>query len=651
MKKLLWILCLFIFAGNAYVYAGDDGVLDAKSDTKSTSKELKKLERKRKREQKRLEREQRKQEKLAKKTSKPDKKSKCKKKSKAAKKDKVKKDKIKKCSADKKQARNIKSEERKVKNELQKEQRAQARKERKEKCRLEKLEKEEKREAKKIEDENKSISKKESRRLKKQEKQEKQHMALLKEQKDRSAKLAKINEEKAQNLKLAQNWQTARVSAVEGDYKNGKYADLYMLPAWPVTNWFFKDKALINATAFYDYATDGFDSDGSSRDIAALAFSENPIHVQDIVLASKLLEEGKLSFRDGGHWISPVNQLINYWGDQEIKLNGKTEQYGLSLDFMRHVLRDDISVGIQVPVKFMRNRLDLHMNFPTDYQSYNHADLQDEGEFASLVYKEALKRILENKGIDKVGGSASGLGDITLFGNVEVTTKWIEKIVTGLKFVLPTGKKASSHKLWGPEMGNGGCTEVAAFISFLLKYKSYINPHLFLQAGFNIPTHVKRRVPAWDELAGDSDSAIYFPTDFMSLSDRFLLNSGQSVADWDSTVRGFGDKTVSTKFEKGPEITARIGNVFEKFLSRRGFMDIFYNLRVKFEDSYRQVDRDLYKIDILEDNTKQVEHRLGLEYSYQFDSRTRMKAGMIYTIAGINVPKAFDIGVSFAHSF
>ncbi|KKQ10387.1 MAG: hypothetical protein US22_C0063G0004 [candidate division TM6 bacterium GW2011_GWF2_36_6] len=340
MKKLLCILCLAVLVGFSSSYAGDDCDLDAKSNSKAASKEMKKLERERKREQRKLEREQRKQEKLAKKTSKPEKKAKHEKKSKSAKKDKVKRN-----GSDKKEARNLEKEHRAVKREIKDEQRAENKKARKKKSRLENLNKAEKKKNKKFEEENKSKSKKEHNRLKKQQKKEAHHMALLNEQKESSAKLVRIDAEKAENVKLAQNWKMVRASSVESDYKNGKYSDLYMLPAWPVTNWFYKDKALVNATAFYHYATEAYDSDGASRDLTALFFGEKPIYLHDIVLASKLLEEGKVGFHDPSVF-STVNQLLQYWGGQEVKFNGRTEQYGLSLDFMRHVLRDDISVGV-----------------------------------------------------------------------------------------------------------------------------------------------------------------------------------------------------------------------------------------------------------------------------------------------------------------
>lgn len=641
MKKLLLVIGLSVLVAFSGAYAGDDESLETKDSSKESSKEMRRLERKRKKEQ-------RKQERLAKKE---EKKKKVKPEKKAKKEKTAKKEKAPKKAKKSREERKLEKQEKKAEKDAKKMERKHSRESRKEDRKLEKVQKDEKKKAKKIENENKSNERKERSRLKKQQKQEVHHMSLLNERKKREDKLAKIESDKAQNIKLAQNWQTVRATSVESDYKAGKYSDLYMLPAWPVSNWFYKEKALINATAFYHYATDAYDSDGASKDLTVLAFGEKPIYVHDIVLASKLLEENKVQFRDPD-WISPVNQLLQFWGDKEIKLNGRTEQYGLSLDFMRHVLRDDISVGIQVPMMFMRNRLKLDMDFPTDYESYNQKDMQDMGEFATHDYHEAVKRILRAKGIDHIGGSASGLGDITLFGNVEVTTKWIEKIVTGFKFVLPTARKPGANKLWAPEMGsNGGCTEIAAFISFLLKYKDYINPHLFLQAGFNTPAHVHKRVPGKDSIINDANSSIDFPTNFMSLSDRFQMLPLTSIDEWDSSVRGFGDRVVATKFEKGPEIVARIGNVFEKFLCRRGFMDIFYNLRVKFEDSYRQVNRDLYKIDMLEDNTKQVEHRVGFEYSHQFDPCTRMKAGMIYTFAGVNVPKSFDVGVSFAHSF
>jgi hypothetical protein len=628
-------------------------------DKKSERSEDRKLERERKKEQKRLDKEKREQERLVNKQKGAEKH----KTPKAKKEKRVKKSKKTGCAVTKKEKEN-------------------ARMERKDNAKLEKIHAAEKKKVNKINEENKSKAKKEQHRLKKQQMQEQQHMALLKEQKERADKLAKITTEKAANLKLAKNWQEVRSAAVETDFKNGKYADLYMLPAWPVTNWFFKDKALINISGIYEYATDAYDSDGASRDLTTLEFGESPVRVQDIFLASKLLNEGKvasknlhvadpeedLSFR------SPVDFLLKYYGDRELKFNGRSEKAGFSLDFMRHVLRDDISIGIQVPVLFMKNRLDMNIDFPIEnefysdsrYESRNFQLSSGEGQnnvdvfypdqdvvFAELeshLYHEALMRMFKAKGITELGGSAAGLGDITLFGNVEVTTKWIDKIVAGLKVVLPTGRKATPHKLWAPELGNGGCTEFAAFVSLLVKYNRYINPHLSLQAGLNTTCHVNKHVPGWVTSGADVPETGDISADLMALADRLQYN-GNTFAGWDSAIRGFGDKAISVKYEKGPEITARIGDVIDKFLFRRGFLDIFYNIRVKAEDCYRQANRDEYRLDMFEDNTQQVEHRIGIEYSYQFDNRSRMKAGFIYTFAGTNVPKTFDLGVSFAHSF
>lgn len=628
MKKLFLSIYAAVLLPFFGMYAGDDGDVLTKQDNTKLTKEERKMLRQQKREARKLKREQEKQECSLKKEQK-----------------KVKKQKK------SKEERELEKQHRKIEKNANREMRRQQAKDDREQRKLDKIHKIEKRKADRIGSENRGKIKREQRRLKRQQCKEAEHMSMLNERKERAEKLAKLNAEKENNLKLVQTWKTVRQDAVESDMKQGKYADLYMLPAWPVSSWFYKEKALINSSVFYYYATQAYDSDGASRDLTALAFGESPIHVKDVILASKLFNEdgtNTINWRSPT-WISPINDLVQLLGDQEIELNGRTEKYGLSLDFMHHVLNEDISVGIQVPMMFMKNRLRLHMSIPTEYDFFEDKTTHvNQFELTTHPYHEALKRIFRTKDINEFGGSASGIGDITLFGNINIKTNWVDRMIAGVKVVLPTAKKTTANKLWAPEMGNGGCPEIAAFISFLIKYKQYINPHLFLQAGFSSPVHLDKRVPRWVEYESNSEVPQDLPINLMSLSDRL---QGTSFSSWDSTIRGFSDKSVSVKFEKGPEVTARLGNIFDKFLFRRGFMDIFYNLCVKFEDSYRQVCRDKYKIGMLEDNTRQVEHRIGFEYSHQYDSCTRMKAGMAYTFAGVNVPKAFDLGVSFAHSF
>ena len=152
----------------------------------------------------------------------------------------------------------------------------------------------------------------------------------------------------------------------------------------------------------------------------------------------------------------------------------------------------------------------------------------------------------------------------------------------------------------------------------------------------------------------------------MAMGDRITYKDDESdtetaitFKDKDATIRGFADKIMTVKFNKGPEFHVRVGNVFDKFLCRRGFLDVYYDLRFKVKDDYRMsgddecciINKCAYDVDSLEKDTKSIEHRLGMEYSHQFDPRTRLKASMTYSVAGMNAPKAFDVGLLLGHSF
>lgn len=542
-------------------------------------------------------------------------------------------------AAVRKEEKKMEAEEQKLAKEFEREHRKGLEK-KKRVCRAE----EEKR--KRLAKEKKAREKKERRRVAKEKRLEEHRKVLRKETEREQKKLLEKAETKARNLHLMQNWKKVREEVVDKNYADGRYADTYMLPAWPVSSWFFKDKALVNVSATYKYATDSYDSKGSKRDITALDFGEQTIHLKDVLLASKLLGQGKVQIKSQN--VSFVDNFIHFWRDQEIKFNGESERYGLEFDFARHVLRDDITIGVQVPLLYARNRLDVVMDFPSELNAYSHNYIEN----ASIVYQECLKRVFRSKGINEYGGSASGFGDITLFGNVEITTRYVDRIVAGAKVVLPTGKEESMSKLWAPALGNGDCAEFAAFASLLVNYRPYINPHLFLQGSIFSTAHVDKRVPHKVTSPPDAQAGADIPSDLMAMADRLrYTNPAIPFSDFDTTIRCFADKPVSVKFEKGPEFRAQVGNMFDKFIFRRAFLDIYYDVRVKWEDSYRALDRDEYNPDIFEENTRVVEHRIGLEYSHQLDARTRLKAVMNYSFAGTNAPKMFDIGILLGHSF
>jgi actin-related protein len=547
-----------------------------------------------------------------------------------------------------------KKEMRKLEKQQAKARRAEERMEKKEARKAKKYDKTrkaEEREMKKLEKENKKLAKKEQKKMAKMQKAEDKRLACILDEKEEMARAQKREALKSQKWELENNWKSIRKSEVEKEYKDGKYAGICMLPAWPFASWFFKEKAILNVAATYWYATDAYDSDGASKDITSLDFGYQTIHLKDILLASKLLGDQKVEPR-GDYTDYEIDSFIYYFGNQAINFNGKSEKYGLEFDFARHVLRDDISIGIQIPFLYAKNHLDANMEFCGSTSGYGAV-----ADASTLDYQEILTRILKAKGIKELGGSAAGFGDISLFGNFEISTKYIKKVVAGLKAVLPTGKGESMCKLWSPALWtNGNCAEFAAYVSMLVNYNRYVNPHLFLQASFFSTGNVDKRIPHNITSPVDAVEGEPVGNDLMAMGDRIFYND-ESFQGVDAAIPGFADRPISVKYQKGPEFHMRLGNVFDKFFCRHGFLDIYYDLRFKMKDEYRAgadsccVNKCEYNIECLERNTKAVEHRLGMEFSHQFDPRTRLKASMTYSVAGMNAPKAFDIGVLLGHSF
>lgn len=136
----------------------------------------------------------------------------------------------------------------------------------------------------------------------------------------------------------------------------------------------------------------------------------------------------------------------------------------------------------------------------------------------------------------------------------------------------------------------------------------------------------------------------------MAFGNRVKTND-KLFSDWDSTVRGLSDNVARVHWTRGFDLKLRIGNMFEKFIARKGFLDLFYDLRFKFKDSFTGPSAQEWNIDILKENTQQLEHKVGVEYGYQFDYQTRLKTGMNYIFSGRNVPKTFQISTSLNCSF
>lgn len=418
----------------------------------------------------------------------------------------------------------------------------------------------------------------------------------------------------------------------------GGYADRFKSPAWGVESLFYNKKWQMTVAADYSYAADSYGSSGSGSksNVTRLAFGEQPIRVQDILLANRLLAEGNpaVSVIFGSPLETPnVNNPLT--------LIGKAESYGVNLALSRYVFSNNVSVGLDVPVVYKHNRLHIDTDQSThDLESF-------------YIVPALIKEILRAKGINEVGGSAAGLGDVSMFISSQINSSKFDKLVAGVRWQMPTGKKQSMSKLWSPDLGNGGFTELSMFGNAAVSYKKCVNPHVSLSAGCSLPAHVDRRVPKKFTVTNPTNGTPIVSTlnQELAFGDQLQMVADQSFSGFDSLIPNFGDTVSRVKITRGAEVKMRLGNIIERFVSSRGFMDVFYDFRAKMKDMVSDLAADQYDVGSVRSHSNQLEHRLGFDYSYQYDSQARLRLGTRYTFAGMNVPKTFDIAGSFNYAF
>jgi hypothetical protein len=469
--------------------------------------------------------------------------------------------------------------------------------------------------------------------------------------KRRSAREERIDF-KEERLRLISEWKERRRAQVQQEGYEGKYADLYMLPAWPVDAWFFEQKNLVNFSFHYKHADQGFAPKGGRKRLAELVFGSEQAKLEDILLVSRLLNNGLINPRSHSH---EEDRYLYYLADTILTFDAAIEEWQAAIDYVRYARSGDWAFGVHIPLVTKRNLLGIAFQLPNNVLDKMTKTTETGGTHFRQKYGGSFDRffedVLSKKGITYSRGRSSfGFGDIELFSSVQYYSSSWERLVTGIKITFPTGKEHSSEQLWAPDRGNGGFYEVSFFGSGLIGFDYKINPHIFLQATWSSASTVKRRVPKLKCYNGvESDTPII---DLVFFGDRVEYKPGTAFCLPDSTIREFADNAVNVKLKKGFKVWLRIGNIFERFIFRRGFLDVFYDVILKTSDEViGKVTKDIYDIRTLEVDTAQIENHIGADFSYQIDCHSRFRAGLKYLFAGRNVPEMFQAMISFNVDF
>jgi hypothetical protein len=484
-----------------------------------------------------------------------------------------------------------------------------------------------------------------------------------------------IRQDRANKQRLMAKWKKHRRSEINRQYNFGYFADLYKQPAWPAYSNYITSKHIFSVGASYKYAVDGYVTDGSSQGVTALAFGKEHVLVQDVLLASKLVKAKTLTHKESPDKKAAGqagSEYLRYFADKEILFNGKAEEFKFDFDVARYIWNRNLVFGFNIPVIYIKHDLKASLDLPKDALGLVEIEttpgITAPNAFMRRYGQDTNKFIADMfsaKGMNELGGSSTGMGDLSVYGHVVFRSPAFERSLAGLKLTIPTAQKASTGKLWAPELGNGGFWQGSLFSSTVFNYKTSINPHILLQASWALPGNVLKRVPKrtevpikkWTTTAGAPviDEARQVPfgdrVRYVETSKIATESFSSKISEFDTTLRNMADNATKFTMQKGLECEIKVGNVFEKFLLRRAFFDLFYDLRVKGSDTPSGLNTHDWMLEIYREDTHQIEHKVGCEWAYQFDRTSRLKFGSNYTFAGRNVAKTFQLAAMMIYSF
>jgi len=424
---------------------------------------------------------------------------------------------------------------------------------------------------------------------------------------------------------------------------------LYKVPSWPEYVMCFEDKDRVSAYLQYQYAGNSYSSSGHSQDMSKLVFGECPIRIREILLASKLAEAGKVTDNSGGGTVA--QNYLGYSAPLELCFDASIDDLRFSLGYARHFRNNDISLGFHVPIVMRKHSLKLTTTCGSaaiDKTKFEERYKKCSGDYV----KEFIKDILAKKDIALTEHDTEiGIGDVSAFINFEFDSSVFERLFAGLRVLFPTARGRDIHKLWSPELGNGGFTEASAFGSLLYSYNDWFNPHAMLSATYCFAADVPRRVPSYKEYKYSAPAGVHLG-DLLVMGEYVQNKADTDFKELDTTIRRFATETINIRIRKGAELFFRFGNMIERLFCDKAFLDFFYDLRLKGEDYINKKNLDCkFYPKVLEKNTYQVEHRVGFNLSYQFCCRARFMIGGMYSIAGRNIPKTLEGNASLHFEF
>ena len=446
----------------------------------------------------------------------------------------------------------------------------------------------------------------------------------------------------------------------------GKFADIYRQPSLPAHAQYTRQDQVFGVDVKYSKATGAYNNSGILMDIAQASITDGNVRLQDALLASKLVAAPQVARHQNDRVMNNAGAAVTsgpltndgylgYLADKNIIFNGQRERIEAGFNLARYFFQHRIGLGLFVPV--VQDKRDLSLDLMSSIEDVTKASMVGAVFPDNLVafnrrYGNSSQAFLADafkaKGINSFGGTSTGLGDVQLYTQVKMSTKYLDRILFNARVIIPTAPQASTEKLWAPDRGNGGFYQTGLSFSAVGHYNRYFNPHYFIEGLYSLPAVVPQRVPVkMNIITGATSLQLGAAT---PLGYR-LDNAVSDYNGFDVAFRNLGDTVSKLKLAKGLAFDMHIGNVFEQVFVRRAFLDVFYNFKIKARDRAYGLPLSDFNIEQYEHNSDQLEHRLGGEWRWQVNQAATLRLGIEQVVRGKNIAQDTQVSAGINYGF
>lgn len=452
----------------------------------------------------------------------------------------------------------------------------------------------------------------------------------------------------------------------------GKFADLYRQPARPVYATYTKQDIVVGVAVKYSDATKAFGNNGVSVDVAKADFTDGDIRVRDLLFASELVNQDVATHRNDnvinnvgavvtlpGHAAIAAGRgaYLGYLGDKKLLFKGERQRLEAGINAIHYFFDHRLGLGVFVPVVQDKRKLDVTFDWSVEDVTRKSGVVADQQAPFQIRYgddpRAFLADVIKAKGMNGgIGGTSVGVGDVQLYAQAQIDVSHLDRALIAARVVCPSAPQASTNNLWGPERGNGGFFQTGLSFSAVSHYNKNINPHFFVESVYSLPATNNQRVPKKVSIPAGASTSLDLGK-LTPLGYRLDARAGGAApfTAFNSPFRNLGDDVSKLKTAKGLAFDVRVGNLFEQVFVRRAELDLFYNFKIKGRDRVYNLPESDYNLLVYEQDSDQIEHRLGGEWRWQVNHAATVRLGLEQVLWGKNVVQDTQVSASINYGF